>query len=91
MIANGEIYNHIELRAYLEAKGHQFSSRSDCETILHAYADECLVHLHGMFAFALYDKMKQRLLLARDPLGMKPIFLVEQMVMAYDIPFGISI
>ena len=81
LIANGEIYNYIELRAELEAKGHQFSSRSDCETILHAYAeygDDCLSHLHGMFAFALYDKPRRRLLLARDQLGMKPLFLLQQ-------------
>ena len=81
LIANGEIYNHIELRASLETKGQQFSSHSDCETILHAYAEygeDCLSHLHGMFAFALYDKTKQKLLLARDRLGMKPLFLSQQ-------------
>jgi len=78
LIANGEIYNHVELRTMLEAQGHRFSSHSDCETILHAYAqygDDCLKYLHGMFAFALYDKAQQRLLLARDQLGMKPLFL----------------
>jgi len=78
LIANGEIYNHVELRSELEAQGHCFSSHSDCETILHAYVqhgDDCLKYLHGMFAFALYDKSSQRLLLARDQLGMKPLFL----------------
>ena len=81
LVANGEIYNHIELRHSLEDKGHRFSSHSDCETILHAYAeygDDCLTHLHGMFAFALYDRANQRLLLARDRLGMKPLFLARQ-------------
>ena len=81
LVANGEIYNHVELREELEAKGHAFSTHSDCETILHAYAeygDDCLAHLQGMFAFALYDKSKQRLLLARDRLGMKPLFMARQ-------------
>ncbi len=80
LVANGEIYNHIELRASLEAQGHTFSTHSDCETILHAYAeygDQCLEHLHGMFAFALYDRAKRRLLLARDRLGMKPLFMAQ--------------
>jgi len=81
LVANGEIYNHVELRLELEAKGHQFSSHSDCETILHAYAeygDDCLQHLFGMFAFALFDKAKQRMLIGRDRLGMKPLFLLRQ-------------
>ena len=81
LVANGEIYNHVELRQSLEEKGHRFSSHSDCETILHAYAeygDDCLAHLQGMFAFALYDKANRRLLLARDRLGMKPLFLARQ-------------
>ena len=78
LVANGEIYNHVELRETLEAKGYQFSTYSDCETILHAYrefGDSFLEHLYGMFAFALYDKRKQRLILARDRLGMKPLFI----------------
>jgi len=80
LIANGEIYNHIELRAKLEARGHRFSTHSDCETILHAYAEygeTFLQHLHGMFAFALYDQQRQRLMLARDRLGIKPLFLAQ--------------
>ncbi len=80
LVANGEIYNHIELRASLEAQGYQFSTHSDCETILHAYrayGDNFLDHLTGMFAFALYDKARERLILARDRLGMKPLFLAH--------------
>lgn len=78
LVANGEIYNFIEQRAGLEARGHRFSTHSDCETILHAYAEyglEFLDHLCGMFAFALYDKAQQRLILARDRLGMKPLYI----------------
>lgn len=78
VVANGEIYNHIELRATLEARGHVFSTHSDCETILHAYreyGDDFVRHLFGMFAFALYDVARERLLLARDRLGIKPLFI----------------
>ena len=80
LVANGEIYNYIELRAELEKLGHQFATRSDCETILHAYAEygmAFLDHLCGMFAFALYDADSERLILARDRLGMKPLFLQQ--------------
>ncbi|MEW5755403.1 MAG: asparagine synthase (glutamine-hydrolyzing) [Pseudomonadota bacterium] len=81
LIANGEIYNHVELRADLEARGHRFGTHSDCETILHAYAEyglEFLQHLGGMFAFALYDADEEQLILARDRLGMKPLFIAER-------------
>ncbi len=80
LVANGEIYNHVELRAELEAKGHRFATHSDCETILHAYAEyglDCLQHLSGMYAFALYDRDAERLLLVRDRLGQKPLFFAE--------------
>ncbi len=80
LIANGEIYNHVELRADLERLGHCFATHSDCEAILHAYVeygDDFLNHLHGMFAFALYDIKQRRLVLARDRLGIKPLFLAH--------------
>lgn len=80
LIANGEIYNYLELRTVLLAGGHRFATNSDCEAILHAYIAyglDCLQHLEGMFAFALYDRARQRLLLARDRLGIKPLYLAE--------------
>jgi asparagine synthase (glutamine-hydrolysing) len=80
LIANGEIYNHVELRAEHEARGRRFRTRSDCEAILHTYALDGLdglKRLHGMFAFALYDRAARRLVLARDRLGIKPLFLAR--------------
>ena len=81
LVANGEIYNHAELRHGLEARGHIFKTGSDCEAILHAYAeygDACVRHLRGMFAFALWDEARGRLVLARDALGEKPLYLYER-------------
>jgi asparagine synthase (glutamine-hydrolysing) len=81
LVANGEIYNHAELRGRLEALGHRFRTGSDCEAILHAYAEygtACVNHLRGMFAFALWDDARGRLVLARDPLGEKPLYLYER-------------
>jgi len=78
LVANGEIYNHAELRRRLEARGHSFRTGSDCESILHAYAEygaDCVKHLRGMFAFALWDEARGRLVLARDPLGEKPLYI----------------
>jgi asparagine synthase (glutamine-hydrolysing) len=81
LVANGEIYNHAELRRALEARGRRFTTGSDCESILHAYAEygaACVEHLRGMFAFALWDGARRRLLLARDPMGEKPLYLYER-------------
>src|SRR5713101_3323431 len=74
---NGEIYDPATLRPGLEAKGHRYQTRSDTETILHLYeeeADRCVESLQGMFAFALWDRPRERLLLARDRLGIKPLY-----------------
>ncbi len=81
LVANGEIYNHLELRRRLEALGHRFTTKSDCEAILHAYAEfgtRCVDHLRGMFAFALWDERQGRLFLARDPMGEKPLYIFER-------------
>ncbi len=77
LVFNGEIYNFLELREQLESKGHQFSSRSDSEVIIHAYEEwgvESISKLRGMFAYALYDKKKGSLLLVRDRIGIKPLY-----------------
>src|SRR5262245_15274910 len=78
LVANGEIYNFIELRAELKAKGYHFNTGSDCETILPLYEEyglDFVQHLRGMFAFALWDNRKRRLVLARDRMGEKPLYV----------------
>jgi asparagine synthase (glutamine-hydrolysing) len=81
LVCNGEIYNYKELRERLEARGHRFVTHSDCEVIIglyEVYGDRLLDHLRGMFAFALWDSRKRRLLAARDHLGQKPFFYITQ-------------
>jgi asparagine synthase (glutamine-hydrolysing) len=80
IVFNGEIYNYRDLTSELAAAGHCFQTRSDTEAILHAYrqyGDACVEHLRGMFAFAIWDRPKQRLLLARDRLGVKPVYYYQ--------------
>jgi asparagine synthase (glutamine-hydrolysing) len=77
IIFNGEIYNHKDLRPGLEARGHRYASASDTETIIHLYEEHgarAVDHLRGMFAFAIWDQNHQRLLLARDRMGIKPLY-----------------
>ncbi|MCE5336076.1 MAG: asparagine synthase (glutamine-hydrolyzing) [Desulfobacteraceae bacterium] len=81
IVFNGEIYNFPDLRRDLAAAGHTFSTASDTETIVHAYeeyGDACVERLHGMFAFALWDANSDRLLLARDRFGKKPLYLYSR-------------
>jgi len=77
VVFNGEIYNYADLTADLLAKGHRFATRSDTETIVHAYeeyGDACMRDFRGMFAFAIWDRRRKRLLLVRDRLGIKPLY-----------------
>jgi asparagine synthase (glutamine-hydrolysing) len=78
---NGEIYNYLELREQLKSLGHQFDTESDTEVLLHAYLqwdEKCVEHLNGIFAFAIWDQRRERLMLGRDHLGVKPLFYCER-------------
>jgi asparagine synthase (glutamine-hydrolysing) len=80
VVANGEIYNFVEARKSLEARGHRFVTGSDCEVIVHLYeeyGDQCVERMHGMFSFALLDKRQGRFLLVRDRVGEKPMHVVD--------------
>ena len=78
IVFNGEIFNYIELRTALEERGHHFATATDTEVILHLYEEygpDCLAHLNGQFAIALWDVNRRRLFLARDRMGIRPLVL----------------
>jgi asparagine synthase (glutamine-hydrolysing) len=88
IVFNGEIYNHLEVRGELEKLGHRFHSHSDTETVLHAFVEwdtECFSRLRGMFAIALWSKSSRRLVLARDRMGIKPLYIARR---GEDLFFG---
>ena len=81
LVCNGEIYNYRALRQALEPKGYRFKTQTDCEVLIalyQEYGDDFVRHLNGMFAFALWDGRRQRLLLGRDRLGGKPLYLCRE-------------
>ena len=81
IVFNGEIFNFHALRADLRKRGHRFRTQSDTECIIHLYeeyGDDCVQHLRGQFAFAIWDKNRQRLLVARDRMGQKPLYYTQQ-------------
>ncbi len=88
IVFNGEIYNFLQLRSELESEGESFESSSDTEVLLRLYmkyGESCLTQLNGMFAFAIWDSMEQSLFLARDPLGIKPLYYFHN-----DAAFGFA-
>jgi asparagine synthase (glutamine-hydrolysing) len=81
IVFNGEIYNHLEVRRELEGRGHTFTTHCDTETVLHAFLEwdtNCFARLRGMFAVALWCNSRQRLVLARDRVGIKPLYVMER-------------
>lgn len=79
IVFNGEIYNYQQLRRDLELRGHKFKTNSDTEVIVHAYeqyGDDCVQQLRGMFAFAIWDRRRRRMLIARDRVGIKPLYVL---------------
>jgi asparagine synthase (glutamine-hydrolysing) len=81
IVFNGEIYNHLEIRETLEARGHVFRTHCDTETVLHAFLEwdtGCLERLRGMFAVALWTNSRRRLVLARDRIGIKPLYIAQR-------------
>ncbi len=91
IVFNGEIYNYLDVNADLKRKGHSFKSKSDTETILRAYleyGEDCVTHLNGMFAFAIWDARTDKLFLARDRAGKKPLYYYadkEKLVFASEL------
>jgi asparagine synthase (glutamine-hydrolysing) len=88
IVFNGEIYNHQNLRSELEARGHRFHTRTDTETVLHAFLEwdtDCFSRLRGMFAIALWTESQKRLVLARDRMGIKPLYIARR---GEDLLFG---
>ena len=80
MVYNGEVYNHADYREDLESRGYKFHTHSDTETILNLYQEhgrDCVDHLRGMFAFAIWDARKRELFIARDRFGVKPLYYVH--------------
>ena len=80
IVYNGEVYNHAQSREQLADLGHTFDNRSDTETILHLYDEygrDCVQHMRGMFAFAIWDKFREELFIARDRFGVKPLYYVH--------------
>ncbi len=81
IVFNGEIYNHLEIRDHLEKRGHRFKTHSDTETVLHAFLEwdkECFARLRGMFAIALWSQSRRRIVISRDRLGIKPLYILRK-------------
>ena len=89
VIFNGEIYNYKELQAELEQRGHRFQTRSDTEVIIHGYKEwgtEVFSHLNGMFGLAIWDVARQRLVVARDAMGIKLVYFRYTTVSSHSDP-----